>query len=296
MIVKDYYKILGFDSNRVSAEEIKIAYRDLAKKYHPDVNRNNKKAEARFKDISEAYNTLSDIRQRRKYDRIWKYYIGKNIKQNGKYKNAKVKDFMKLFFGEIKEENKKIKEKNQPEKGENIYTEITASLTEAYYGAIKEITFKTIDSGNKVISAKIPAGIRNNEKIRLINQGKLGKNGGKNGDLLIKINIKDSANLKLDGINLHTDLPISPWESALSTQIKINGIDEEIAVDVPKGIQSGETIVIPGKGYKDGKGGRGDLIVHIKIMIPQESNDEEIELFKKLKEISSFNPRKLKIS
>ncbi len=296
MVIKDYYKILGFDSCKVSAEEIKVAYRELAKKYHPDVNKNNTKAEARFKDISEAYNTLSDIKQRRKYDRIWRYYIGRKIKQEQKNKDAKIKDFIKLFFGEGKEEYRDIKSKEQPEKGENIYTEITASLTEAFYGGIKEIKFKTVDNGSKVIKVKIPAGIRNNEKIRLINQGKPGKNGGKNGDLLIKIKIKNMANLRLDGINLHTDLPISPWESALSTQVKINGLDEEITIDIPKGIQSGETIVIPEKGYKNGKGGRGDLIAHIKIMIPQDVNEEEIKLFKKLKEISSFNPRKLKIS
>ena len=95
MIIKDYYKILGFDTNKVTLEEIKIAYRDSAKKYHPDVNKNSPKAEARFKDITEAYNTLSNPKQKRKYDRLWQYYIGRTNKQNSKYKNAKIKDFMK---------------------------------------------------------------------------------------------------------------------------------------------------------------------------------------------------------
>ena len=296
MIIKDYYKILGFDTNKVSIDDIKVAYRDLAKKYHPDVNKNNVKAEARFKDIGEAYNTLSDIKQRKKYDRMWQYYIGRKKKQKEKYKNAKMKDFMKLFFGESKEPIKEDKKETQPEKGENIYTEITATLTEAFFGAVKEITFRTVDGGNKKIDVKIPAGIRNNERIRLINQGKEGKNGGRNGDLLIKIKIKNIANLRLEGINIHTDLSISPWESALSTKLKVRGIDGDIDIDIPKGTQSGQTITVPNKGYKDGKGGRGSLIIHIKIMMPQEVSEEEIKLFKKLKEISNFNPRKLKIS
>ena len=296
MGVKEYYKILGFDTNKVNIEQIKNAYRELAKKYHPDVNNNNAKAEERFKDIGEAYNTLSNSKQRKKYDRMWNYYIGRKIKQHNRNKNANVKDFMNLFFGESKATEEKTETRSgvQPEKGEDINTEITASLTETYFGAMKEITFKTVDGGNRKISVKIPAGIRNNEKIRLIGQGKQGKNGGKNGDLFIKIKIKNIANLKLEGIDLHTDLLISPWESALSTKVILNGIDEDIDIDIPKGIQSGENIVIPNKGYKDGKGGRGNLIAEVKIMMPESINDEELKLYKQLEAISKFNPRKVK--
>ena len=289
MIIKDYYKILGFETSKVNIEQIKIAYRELAKKYHPDVNTGNQKAEERFKDIGEAYNTLSNPKQRRKYDRMWQYYIGKNTKTNRN--NTKIKDLFGMFFGEKTETKKETPTKKQPEKGENIYTEITATLTEAYYGATKEITFKTIDGGNKKINVKIPAGIRNKEKIRLIGQGKQGKNGGKNGDLFIKIEIKNTAGLKLEGVDIYTDLLISPWESALSTKVKVHGIDEEIEVDIPKGIQSGEKVILQNKGYKDGKGGRGDLVAVVKIMMPQTVSDEEIKLLKKLKEISKFNPR-----
>ena len=240
MVIKDYYKILGFENSRVSLDEVKNAYREQAKKYHPDVNRNNKKAEERFKDISEAYNTLSDGKKRRKYDRLWYYYIGRKNKQNEKYRDAKVKDFMNLFFGEKKsDETQNVKFRGEPEKGEDIFTEVTSTITEAYFGVTKVLNFKTVDGGNKKIDVKIPAGIRNNEKIRVLGQGKAGKNGGKNGDLFIRIKIKDSQNLKLNGIGLYTELPITPWESALSTKVAITGIDEEVMVDVPKGIQSG---------------------------------------------------------
>lgn len=294
MVIKDYYKILGFETNKVSLDDIKVAYREMAKKYHPDVNGNNRKAEERFKDIGEAYNTLSNNKQRRKYDRMWQYYIGRKNKQSDEYKNAKLKDFFALFFGEKKKEKTTVQNKKAPERGENIYTEITATLSEAFYGVAKEIKFKTVDGGSKKIEIKIPAGIRDREQIRLIGQGKPGKNGGKNGDLFIKIKIKNLANLRLDGIDIYTDLLISPWESALSTKVKLAGLDEEIEINIPKGIQSGETIEIKNKGYKDGKGGRGRLIAIVKIMVPSEVSDEEIELFKKLKQISKFNPRKVK--
>ena len=295
MVIKDYYKILGFENNKVNIEQIKNAYRDQAKKYHPDVNKNNRQAEERFKDIGEAYNTLSNDKQRRKYDRLWYYYIGRKNKQNQKYRDAKVKDFMNLFFGDKKpEETEDVNYKKEPERGEDINTEITATVTEAFFGASKEITFKTVDGGSRKIEVKIPAGIRNNEKIRVLGQGKNGKNGGKNGDLFIKIKIKNIANLRLEGIDLYTDLLISPWESALSTKVSIPGIDEEIEIEIPKGIQSGERIEIAGKGYKDGKGGRGNLIAIVKIMIPKNVNEEETNPFMKLKEISKFNPRKAK--
>lgn len=294
MVIKDYYKILGFENNKISLDEIKNAYREQAKKYHPDLNKNNKHAEERFKDIGEAYTTLSNTRQRRKYDRLWFYYIGRKNKQNQKYRDAKVKDFMNLFFGEAKAENAKEINKKEAERGEDINTEITATITEAFFGATKEITFKTVDGGDKKIDVKIPSGIRNNEKIRLIGQGKKGKNGGKNGDLFIKIKIKNNTKIKLEGIDIYTDLLITPWESALGTKVKVNGINEEISVEIPKGIQSGDTIEIEDKGYKDGKGGRGKLVAVVKIMMPQSISDEEINLFKKLKEISKFNPRKVK--
>ena len=293
MVVKDYYKILGFDNNKASIDEIKIAYRDLAKKYHPDVNSNNKKAEERFKDIGEAYNILSNSKQKRKYDRLWNYYIGRKKKQNADYKDAKIKDFMELIFGDKKETKQNIKVKGEPQRGEDINTEITATITEAFFGANKEITFKVVDGGSKKINVKIPAGIRNSEKIRLIGLGKEGKNGGKNGDLFIRIKIKDNAGLRLKGIDLYTDLPISPWESALGTTVNLQGIDDTIEIEVPKGIQSGEKIEIENQGYKDGKGGRGKLIVETKIMIPKVMNKKELELFKQLNEISEFNPRKI---
>lgn len=143
----------------------------------------------------------------------------------------------------------------------------------------------------KTFTVKVPAGIRNGEKIRLIGQGKTGKNGGKNGDLFIKITIDSDKKFKLEGCNIYTYLNLAPWEAALGTRIKVEGIDGGDMVYIPKGIQSGERIKIQGKGYKDSKGGRGDLIAEIRIMVPKKITEEETKIYEKLKEISKFNPR-----
>lgn len=121
--------------------------------------------------------------------------------------------------------------------------------------------------------------------------GKPGKNGGKNGDLFIRIKINNDNKFKLEGYNLRTNLYLTPWEAALSTKVTVTGINEDVSVYIPEGIQSGDTIKIDGKGYRDGKGGRGDLILETKIMVPKHLNDKEKELFNQLNEISKFNPR-----
>ena len=145
----------------------------------------------------------------------------------------------------------------------------------------------------KTFSIKIPRGIRNHEKIRLLGQGKKGQNGGKNGDLLININILDDKNYKLKGYDLYTNLNLTPWEAALGTKTSIKTIDDETSIYIPKGIQSGEKLVISNKGYKsDNKENRGNLIVKVKIVVPKDLTNEEKQIYKKLSEISKFNPRK----
>lgn len=299
MIFKDYYRILELQTNRVTMNEIKNAYRELAKKYHPDVNMESKSAEDRFKDINEAYRVLSDSASKKKYDKMWNNYIGnkkrKEFEESRRSSDSVFSDFFNMFFGNIKEDKDETKTKNKkpPIKGENIETEIKVSIEEAYYGLSKKISLRTVNGQMKTFSVKVPAGIRNNEKIRLIGQGKEGQNGGKNGDLFIKINIEDNSKFKLEGCDLHTNLFLTPWEAALGTKTQIDSIDESVALYIPPGIQSGETVRIAQKGYKDGKGTRGNLVAEVKIMVPTELNNNEKELFEKMAEISTFNPRKM---
>lgn len=145
----------------------------------------------------------------------------------------------------------------------------------------------------KSFSVKVPSGIRQGEKIRLIGQGKQGENGGKNGDLFIKININKNKKFKLDGYDLITDLYISPWEAALGKKVEIETMEDKVNLYIPAGIQSGERMRIAKKGFRDGQGGRGDLVAEIKTVVPKELTEEEKELFIKLKDVSTFNPRGL---
>ena len=290
MIFKDYYKILGLETSRVSIDEIKLAYRNAAKKYHPDVNVGDSLAEERIKDINEAYRVLSVPSSKRKYDRIWNSHHLVNKKFNMKGKDS----IVKMFFGNIKQnqEEKREQKNKEPLRGENVETEINTTIYEAFNGSDKKISLRTIDGKMKTFTVSIPQGIRDGEKIRLIGQGKPGINGGKNGDLFIKINIKNDKRFKLQGCDMYTDLLISPWEAALGTRVNIQSIDEETKVYIPQGIQSGEKIRIPGKGYKDGKGSRGDLIAEVKIMVPKKLTNEEKKIFEELNSVSTFNPRK----
>ena len=284
MIYKDYYKILDLKTSRVSIDEIKVAYRAAAKKYHPDLNVGDSLAEERIKDINEAYRTLSVPASKRKYDRIW------NSRNNiNNYQKIKGKNIFNMFLGntEINEET----DRKLPQRGEDIETEINVKLEEAFYGLEKKISLRTVDGKMKTFSVKVPDGIRNGEKIRLIGQGKPGKNGGKNGDLFIKINIENSKTFKLFSSDLYTDLLLTPWEAALGARTNVQTIDGETTIYIPQGMESGEKIKIPNKGYKDGKGGRGDLVAEIKIVVPKKITEEENNLFEKLKEVSKFSPK-----
>ena len=185
MIFKDYYKILGLSTSKATNEEIKQAYREQAKKYHPDINSDNKFSEERFKDINEAYKVLSNMASRKKYDRMWNSHIGKKQKkyeESKREKGSAFSEFFNMFFGESQNqvEQKSIKNNKVPIKGENIETEINVNIEEAFYGAEKKISLRTVEGKMKTFAVAIPAGIRNSEKVRLLGQGKEGSNGGKN--------------------------------------------------------------------------------------------------------------------
>lgn len=297
MIFKDYYKILGLDTNKTSVEQIKIAFREQAKKYHPDVNK-GQRTEERFKDINEAYRVLSNATSRRKYDRMWISHVGRrkskvSYEESKRSKDSLFSDFFNLFFGEKEEQKPQIKtNKKVAIKGENVETEITVGIEDAFYGLEKKVSLRTITGKMKTFTVKVPAGIRNGEKIRLLGQGKTGENGGKNGDLFIKINIQNNNRFKLEGYDLVTNLFLTPWEAALGKRVNIDSIEDKISIYVPPGIQSGEVVRIPKKGYKDGTGSRGDLVAEVKTVVPKKLTEEEKELFQKLENISTFNPRR----
>ncbi len=289
MVMKNYYKILGLETSRVSIDEIRQAYRQAAKKYHPDLNVGDSLAEERIKDINEAYKVLSTPSSKRKYDRTWNSRFGKGEKafSNKSQKGA----IFSMFLGNIEDGSKIKKARKIPIKGENVETEINVNIYDAFYGLDKQISLKNADGNNKIYTVKIPKGIRNGEKIRLIGQGKDGQDGGKNGDLLIKINIEDDKKFKLKGYDIYTDLLLTPWEAALGTRTTVSSIDDETNIYVPEGIQTGEKIRIPNKGYYSNKENRGDLVAEVKIVVPKTLSNEEKNIYKELSKISKFNPR-----
>ena len=294
MIFKNYYKLLELPQNiKSSQSEIKVAYRTQAKKYHPDVNIQNKAAEERFKDINEAYKILSDPIQKRKYDKQWYNYVGKKIqREKSSKKEISANDIVNMFFG------KSIQKKSNDElklakKGANIETSIEISIKEAFDGTNKKITLTSLNEKNKNISFDIPAGIQNGQKIRIQGKGKSGINGGDNGDLIINIDIKGNGTYQLEGDDIYVKLYISPWDAALGSKAVVDGIDGEITVLIPKGTQNGDKISIPQKGYLKDDKQRGNLIIKTEIMIPKQLSSEEKELLTELKKISKFNPNNI---
>lgn len=290
MSFKDYYKLLGLKTNKVSIDEIKIAYREQAKKYHPDMNIGDSYSEEKFKEINEAYKVLSDSKARKKYDRSWYIYTERKKKiedRESEEKKTFKEKLLSILFGINPIKKKEEKVKKAPIKGENIETEVEVSIVEAFNGTKKKLKLLAVDGKTRTFSLDIPAGIQNNDKIRFVGQGKPGKNGGKNGDLLVKIFIKDTKEFKLNGADIYKELSITPWEAALGTKTTIQSIDGNISLIIPRGTQSGEKFVIKDKGYKLGRGMRGNFYVIIRIVVPKTLTKQEEELYIKLRNLQT---------
>lgn len=296
MKYKNYYKVLELKSDRVSDDDIKNAYRKLAKKYHPDINPGDEIASEKFKDVNEAYQILGDENSKKKYDRLHNFYRIKDTIEDTREKLNKdgFSDMMEMMFGKKEQGNSDAghEAKAPAITGENLESQIDINLEEAFFGVEKKIAFRTYDGKVKNISLKIPKGIRDSEKIRIARQGKPGKNGGPNGDLYIKINIMKDERFELIGNNICMDLEITPWEAAFGCEVNVKNIDSSILINVPEGVQSGEKLKIANSGFWNENGGRGDLLLNVKIMMPKRLTEGEKLLFRKLSEISDFEPRK----
>ena len=294
MKYKNYYKVLELKSDRVSDEEIKNAYRRLAKKYHPDINPGDEVASEKFKLVNEAYQVLGNEVSKKKYDRIHNIYRVKDTIEDTKEKINfdGMSDMIGMVFGKKEQSNFENKNKSIPITGEDLESKIDITLKEAFFGTEKKLAFRTVTGDIKNISVKIPKGIRTGEKVRLAKQGKPGKNGGEPGDLYIKIEIMKNDFFEVKGFDLCMNLKLSPWEAALGTEVKIENIDSSILVNVPAGTESGEILRIANSGFwNTSTYGRGDLLLNIQIMVPKELTDTEKLLFEKLEAVSNFKAR-----
>ena len=294
MKYKNYYKVLELKSDRVSDEEIKNAYRRLAKKYHPDINPGDEVASEKFKLVNEAYQVLGNEVSKKKYDRIHNIYRVKDTIEDTKEKINfdGMSDMIGMVFGKKEQSNFENKNKSIPITGEDLESKIDITLDEAFFGTEKKLAFRTVTGDIKNISVKIPKGIRTGEKVRLAKQGKPGKNGGEPGDLYIKVEIMKNDIFEVKGFDLCMNLKLSPWEAALGTEVKIENIDSSILVNVPAGTESGEILRIANSGFwNTSTYGRGDLLLNIQIMVPKELTDTEKLLFEKLEAVSNFKAR-----
>ncbi len=332
---KDYYKILGVNESD-TAENIKLAYRKLARNWHPDVAGNSADVLSKFKEINEAYEILSDKLKKEEYDKARKFY--KYAKYGAEYTSAKenktttnsgtkdsytsnpyFKNFSfnwdDLFCGKQKNQENQKNEIPKPQRGHDISTDIEITIFEAMNGCEKVINMlqttpcpkcggRKFVNGNlcpycngkgehtehKKFTVKIPAGIKNNSKIRLSKEGERGQDGGANGDLYITIHVKEICDYETDGLNILKTAYITPQEAVLGTTLEIKTISGNYSVKIAPNTQNGRKIRLSGCGIVQNDK-VGDMIIVLEIRIPQNLSKEEIELYKKLSEISSHNVR-----
>ena len=324
-MTKDYYKILGV-AEFESAENIKSAYRKLARKYHPDIAGNSSDILLKFKEINEAYEILSNKIKREEYDRTLRFYsYAKENSAQMNFNNAETKkenakkgfSFNWEDFLKTKKRSESFKEntKQQPKRGEDIYSDIDISIFESLSGATKTINMlqthtcplckgKRFVNGGickhcngkgtiadyKKFMVKIPKGVTNNSKIRLSGEGDKGQFGGTNGDLYLTIHIIEPNNYKTDGLNILKTIPITPYEAVLGANIKVATLKGNVILKIAPNTQNKQKIRLAGCGIVQNNV-VGDMIVTVEIEIPKNLSPAEIELYKKLEEISTQNIR-----
>lgn len=357
---KDYYKILGVKSE-ADINEIKSAYRALARKYHPDVNPGNKLCEEKFKEIGEAYSVLSDKNKRKQFDLLNGYYktaektinkenqtkkqteqaykktsenksfeeAKKRAEERGKEDNKNKKNFNEVFneffdgvFKTAHEYADEVSKKSTyqappPQKGEDITADITITLPESHTGTVRKVNILHTETCNKCkgkkiingiqcaacqgkgeisthkkVNVRIPPNVKEGSKIKIAKEGNRGINGGERGDMYLIIHIQKHSLFNIDGINVLLEVPITPYEAALGTEINVPTIDGHVNMKIPPETSSGQKFRLSNEGITDPKSNRkGDQIVTVKIEIPKNLTQKEKELYTELAKLRKYNPR-----
>lgn len=312
---QDYYKLLGVDRG-AKAEEISKAFKKLARKYHPDLNPGDKKAEEKFKEINEAYEVLKDPEKRKLYDQLgpdWQHgqqFSGNNQGFENMHFNfngqdfgggmggSDFSDFFESIFGQARGGGHFGGEdlgggfggySRRPRRGGDVEAELPLSLEDVLKGGKRSITLQ-MPGGPKTLEVNIPAGIRDGAKLRLSGQGNPSPNGGKAGDLFLRIIYEPNARFKVDGDNLHCEVNLAPWEAVLGARVPVPTLDGQVELNIPAGTSSGKKFRLRGKGMGT-PSKRGDLLVRTMIVAPSKLTDEERELWEKLSKITTFKAR-----
>lgn len=295
----DPYQILGV-SKSATADEIKSAYRKLAKKLHPDVNPGRKDIEQKFKDVTAAYDLLSDAPKRARYDRgeidaqgqergfggggqQWRNYSqagGDPFAQYGAG-GVNMEDILSEFFGAARG-----KKRGGPQRGADVTYSLAVPFVEACLGGKRRVTL----SSGKTIDVTVPPGTNEGDKLRLRGQGE--GSGSSAGDAIIEIHVEPHQFFVRKDNDIHLDAPISLPEAVLGASIKVPTLDGSVAVKVPKGANSGTVLRLKGKGIPSTKGSRGDMFVKLAVMLPDPPPEDLSEWMEKWAKKNAYDPRK----
>jgi curved DNA-binding protein len=301
---KDYYQSLGV-TRTASADEIKKGFRKLAREFHPDVAKDKKKAEEKFKEINEAYEVLSDADKRKKYDELganWKsgaefrpppgnggfgggqtFRGGRSGGQEFEFEGTGFSDFFEQIFGGAGRGAGGFGRGGTTEFAEpsrDIEGDIMVTLEEARRGSVRTVTVRHQDRTDSQ-QVKIPAGITEGQKLRIAGRGE----GG--GDLYLRVRLAKHPDFDVDGHNLIYELELAPWEAALGAEIAVPTLDGKVNIKIPAGTASGQKLRVRGRGL----GKTGDLLVTTKIVVPDKISDAQRKLWEQLAHESKFNPR-----
>jgi len=319
---QDYYEALGV-SRSATQDEIRRAYRKVARKYHPDVNK-AKDAEEKFKQINEAYEVLKDPEKRKRYDQLganWK--AGQEFRPPPGWENVHFEfrgspgaeefdlgggfsDFFEMLFGGRRGSRQagggatSGRQASWSMPGQHHEAEVTIRVEDSYHGASRTITLQGQEMDDQgavrpvshTYEVRIPKGVTEGSRIRLAGKGGLGIGGGPPGDLYLKIHLEPHPRFRVDGHDLHVEVPVTPWEAALGATVEVPVVDGAANLKIPPGTQSGQKLRLRGKGLPTRDGGRGDLFAVVKIMVPKALSNRERDLFAEMAKASSFNPRR----
>jgi curved DNA-binding protein len=320
--IRNYYELLDLKRD-ASPEEIKQSFRKLARKYHPDLNPGDKAAEEKFKDVSEAYEVLSDLSRRSQYDRFAAGFWRKKNKSKApnptkdrsgdeevgddfntfidrllgrkrepttndnnidRPRNSRPERYTDRPTAESPETNygRTYTEAPPPPRAKNLEAELTLPLVKAYLGGRERIT---IQEDGRSLEVDMPPGVTSGQKIRLRGQGIAG------GDLYLKINVASHQFFKLDGVDIYCQLPVTPAEAVLGGFVEVPTLDGLVKISLPQGVVTGQKLRLAGKGFPAEAGERGDQLLEIQVVIPQNPAPAERALYQQLRDLESFNPR-----
>lgn len=307
---RDYYETLGVSRN-AAPDEIKKVYRKLARKFHPDLNPNNKTAEERFKEINEAYEVLSDKEKRRRYDALGANYksgmdftpppggqgfrghagdmgdLGDMFGAAGRA--GGFSDFFEMLFGGRRPGGPGAQ---ASARGSDLESEVSVTLDEAHRGTSRSVRVPTGHGGAESFTVNIPKGVQDGSIIRVPGKGGAGFGKGTRGDLYLRVQVEPNERFRLlDDGDIEVELPVAPWEAVLGGRVKVPTLDGPVEMRVPPNSQGGQVLRLKSKGPARPGGGRGDQYVRLKIVVPQKPSEKEIELLKKLAAESGFDAR-----